>query len=100
MFEIVDFLVLVLFLAFSLYSLKKAYSQRNYIFGENKPAISQKIIYSYYFGWAIGLPTGYLYQLNILEWALIVIFITAFFYFLISIALFLKHKTTDSKPDK
>ena len=100
MFEVMNFLILSLFLAISIYSFKRAYNERNYIFGDNNPEHSQKVIYSYYFGLPIGLPVGYLYQLNFLEWALIVIFITAFFYFLISIALFLKHKTTDSKPDK
>ncbi|SBT17835.1 hypothetical protein MGA5115_01951 [Marinomonas gallaica] len=94
------FLILALFLVISIYSFKRAYNERNYIFGENKPEHSQKIIYSYYFGLPIGLPTGYLYQLNILEWTLIVIFITAFFYFLISTILFLKHKATDSQSDK
>lgn len=100
MFEVINFLVFVLFLAISIYSFKGAYNERNYIFGENKPEHSQKVIYSYYFGLPIGLPTGYLYQLNILEWTLIVFFITAIFYFLISIVLFLKHKTTDSQSDK
>ena len=100
MFEIVDFLVLALFLTISIYTFKRAYNERHYIFGEIKPVTSQKAIYSYYFGWAIGLPTGYVYQLNILEWALVVIFITTFFYFLISIALFLKHKGTNSQSDK
>lgn len=98
--EIINYLFLVLLMAISIYSLKKAYDQRHYIFGEDKSENFQKVIYSYYFGWAIGLPTGHLYQLNILEWALIVIFITAFFYFLVSTILFLKHKATDSQSDK
>lgn len=94
------FLILALFLVISIYSFKRAYNERNYIFGENKPEHSQKFIYSYYFGLPIGLPIGYLYKLNFLEWALIVIFITVFVYFLISTILFLKHKATNSQSDK
>lgn len=81
--DYIFYTLLFILLAISTWTLRKAYIERHNIFNKTKsPEKRSLMLYSYYFGWSFGLPSGLIMDLEIFYWLILIVFLSITFYFI------------------